>query len=192
MTQRKKQAKARCGTAGVWDRASRERFSEIRSSRQGWESSGVKVLVPPIACSRADSISDACEGNDACSARTYKSQLPCGSIAAVGAIWEASKLKRPEHNGIAAASKRIREKSCSREEREADPLYLWGRPKTLGKNQANALSGTAGVGAQASEEGFTELTSGTSRWQQGLSGNLHRLLKRGYKPKDRRGKGMDA
>jgi len=27
---------------------------------------------------------------------------------------------------------------------------------TLGKNQANALSGTAGVGAQASEERFAE------------------------------------
>ena len=26
MTQRKKQVKARCGTAGVWDQASRERF----------------------------------------------------------------------------------------------------------------------------------------------------------------------
>jgi hypothetical protein len=40
------------------------------SSRQGCESSEVKVLVPPIACSQADSISDACEGNDARSART--------------------------------------------------------------------------------------------------------------------------
>src|SRR3989440_6730465 len=43
------------------------------SSRQSCESCEVKVLVPPIACSRADSISDACEGNDARSARTYKS-----------------------------------------------------------------------------------------------------------------------
>jgi hypothetical protein len=39
------------------------------SSRQGCESCEVEVLVPPIACSRADSISDACEGNDARSAR---------------------------------------------------------------------------------------------------------------------------
>ena len=43
------------------------------SSRQCCESCEVQVLVPPIACSRADSISDACEGNDARSARTYKS-----------------------------------------------------------------------------------------------------------------------
>jgi hypothetical protein len=40
------------------------------SSRQSCESSEVKVLVPPIACSRADSKSDACGGNEARSART--------------------------------------------------------------------------------------------------------------------------
>src|SRR5487761_543226 len=41
-----------------------------RSSRQSCESSEVRVLVPSIACRRTDSISDACEGNDARSART--------------------------------------------------------------------------------------------------------------------------
>jgi hypothetical protein len=40
------------------------------SNRQGCESSEVKVLVPPIACSRAGSMSDACGGNEARSART--------------------------------------------------------------------------------------------------------------------------
>jgi hypothetical protein len=38
------------------------------------------------------------------------------------------------------------------QKREADPFLNWGRPTTLRKNQANALSETAGVGAQASEE----------------------------------------
>jgi hypothetical protein len=52
--------------------------------------------------------------------------------------------------------------------READPIHQWGRPKPLGKNQAKALSGTAGVWAQASEEGFAGITSGRSLWQQGL------------------------
>jgi cyclic pyranopterin phosphate synthase len=42
----------------------------VGSSRQCCESCEVKVLVPPIACSRAESISDACEGDDARSART--------------------------------------------------------------------------------------------------------------------------
>jgi hypothetical protein len=35
MTQRKKQVNARCGTAGVRDQASKERFSEITSGRSG-------------------------------------------------------------------------------------------------------------------------------------------------------------
>src|SRR5207244_3385454 len=39
------------------------------SSRQCCESCEVKVLAPPIACSRADRLSDACKGNDARSAR---------------------------------------------------------------------------------------------------------------------------
>jgi hypothetical protein len=46
-----------------------EKLGRGVSSRQGCESCEVEVLVPPIACSRADSISDACEGNDARSAR---------------------------------------------------------------------------------------------------------------------------
>ena len=40
-----------------------ETSASFVSSRQGCESCEVKVLVPPIACSRADSMSDACEGN---------------------------------------------------------------------------------------------------------------------------------
>jgi hypothetical protein len=63
---------------------------------------------------------------------------------------------------------------------------------TSRKKQVSALGGTAGIGGQASGERFAEITSGTSDWQQGLSGNLQRLLERGYKPKDRRGNGMDA
>jgi hypothetical protein len=35
MKQRKKQVRARCGTAGVWDPASKESFSEITSGRSG-------------------------------------------------------------------------------------------------------------------------------------------------------------
>jgi hypothetical protein len=39
---------------------------------------------------------------------------------------------------------------------------------TWRKKQADALHGTAVTGAQASREGFTEITSGWSRPQQGL------------------------
>jgi len=45
------------------------------SSRQGCESCEVKVLAPPIACSRADSMSDASEGNDARSRKVKKLEL---------------------------------------------------------------------------------------------------------------------
>jgi hypothetical protein len=39
---------------------------------------------------------------------------------------------------------------------------------TWRKKQADALHGTAVTGAQALREGFTEITSGRSRQQQGL------------------------
>ncbi len=52
--------------------------------------------------------------------------------------------------------------------READPFYFWGRPMTRRKKQVSALRGTAVAWDQASEERFSEITSGTSRWQQGL------------------------
>jgi hypothetical protein len=39
---------------------------------------------------------------------------------------------------------------------------------TRRKKQVNALRGTAVARDQASEEGFAEITSGRSRWQQGL------------------------
>ena len=49
---------------------------------------------------------------------------------------------------------------------------VWGasKPRGLnkGKKQAGALRGTAVTGAQAPREGFTEITSGRSRRQQGL------------------------
>ena len=50
------------------------------SSRQCCESREVKVLVPPIACSRAASISDACEGNDARSAGRNASAALRGNL----------------------------------------------------------------------------------------------------------------
>ena len=57
-------------TTGIKQRMKESHGKGVGSSRQCWESCEVKVLVPPIACSRAASLSDACEGNDARSART--------------------------------------------------------------------------------------------------------------------------
>ncbi len=47
-------------------------------------------------------------------------------------------------------------------------IVYGGRPMTWRKKQANALRETAVAGAQAPKEGFTEITSGKSRRQQGL------------------------
>ena len=72
--------------------------------------------------------------------------------------------------------------------READPSYSRGRPMTPRKNQARALGGTAGVGAQASEEVVARRQlkkkpchnrdggRSTALGLKGLGANGHRLL----------------
>jgi hypothetical protein len=142
---------------------------EVGSSRQGWESREVKVLVPSIACIRTVSRSGACGGNEARSARMSKPRPPCGCERSGGNDLGGEQIWRPEHKGISAASKSRSAKSRVRGlKREADPLYFWERPMTRRKKQVNALRGTAVAWDQASEERFSEITSGTSRWQQGL------------------------
>src|ERR1039458_3623017 len=70
---------------------------------------------------------------------------------------------------MSAASKIATVRSRIRGElREADPLLSGGRPMTRRKKQVYALCGTAVARDQASEERFAEITSGRSRWQQGL------------------------
>jgi hypothetical protein len=54
---------------------------------------------------------------------------------------------------------------------------------TRRKKQVNALRGTAVARDQASEEGFAEITSGRSRWQQGLVATCEDFL---YKVNSRR------
>ena len=54
---------------------------------------------------------------------------------------------------------------------------------TRGKKQVYALRGTAVARDQASEEGFAEITSGRSRWQQGLVATCEDFL---YEANNRR------
>jgi len=49
---------------------------------------------------------------------------------------------------------------------------------TRRKKQVDALRGTAVARGQASEEGFAEITSGGSRWQQGLVATCEDFLYR--------------
>src|SRR5215472_2164643 len=89
--------------------------------------------------------------------------------AGVGTIWEVSKLGGLNIKECLQPRKTLREKSCSRiEAGKADPYPCWGRPMPERKKQVYALRGPAVVGDQASEERFAEITSGSSRWQQGL------------------------
>src|SRR5215813_15367088 len=60
-----------------------------------------------------------------------------------------------------------REKSSCGAKREADPIFPGRRPMTQRKKQVSARRGTAGVRDPASKERFSEITSGSSRGQQG-------------------------
>jgi hypothetical protein len=129
----------------------------------------VKVLVPSIACIRTVSRSGACGGNEARSARMSKPRPPCGCTRSGGNDLGGEQIWRPEHKGISAASKSRSAKSRVRGlEAGSRPSLLLGKPMTRRKKLANALRGTAVAWDQASEERFSEITSGTSRWQQGL------------------------
>src|SRR3990172_2978081 len=95
---------------------------------------------------------------------------------------------RPEHNEMSAAPKFLPAgKSFGGATREADPFYSRGRPTTQGKKQACAPCGTAGVGDQASQEGFAEITSGRSHSQQGLDTTCKDFSNEAS-PKERRGR----
>ena len=62
-----------------------------------------------------------------------RSQLPCGSIAAVGAIWETSKLRGLNITECLPTSKPHHGKSRLWSMREADLRGVWGRPMTSGE-----------------------------------------------------------
>ena len=117
---------------------------------------------------------------------------PAGNCSG-GSDQGGKQTERPEHKEMAATSKiPSAVKSLERNFTVRRPITLLGKADAAGEVTGKSNLRTVVVGAQASRERLAEITSGRSRWQQGLSDNLHRLLKRGYKPKDRRGKGMDA
>src|SRR5215469_6279117 len=76
----------------------------------------------------------------------------------------------PEHKGMAAVSKKGSVKKSFGRGDAGKPTSIvnGGRPMTRRKKQAHALRSTAVTGASAPKEGFTEITSGRSRRQQGL------------------------
>jgi len=90
-------------------------------------------------------------------------------VAAVGTVWEASKPEGLNIKKWLQSRKAIRhEIVLTGTSGKPTSIVYGGRPLTWRKKQARALRGTAVTGAQAPREGFTEITSGRSRRQQGL------------------------
>ena len=77
--------------------------------------------------------------------------------------------ERPEHNEMAATSKiPSAVKSLERNFTVRRPITLLGKADAAGEVTGKGNLQTVVVGAQASRERLAEITSGRSRWQQGL------------------------
>ena len=97
------------------------------SSRQDCESSAVKVRVPSIACIRTASISGACGGNEARWCPDVKVSAALRVTAAVGTIWEASKLGGLNIKKCLHPRNSTREKSYSRIKAGSRPTLQLGK-----------------------------------------------------------------
>ena len=78
-------------------------------------------------------------------------------------------MARPEHKEMAAVPKfRPAGKSLKRNLTVSRPNFSVGKAAVAGEETGMCTLQTVGIGAQASQERFSELTSGRARWQQGL------------------------
>src|SRR6516162_11378852 len=135
------------------------RSRPVGSSRQSCESSGVQVPIPSIACIRMVSNIRCMRRQQSMFGSDKSLGRPARVLAAVGTIWEASKLGGLNVKEYLQPRNDHAKKSFWRRKREADPSNWRGRPMTRRKKQAKALRETAGVGDQASEERFIAITS---------------------------------
>src|SRR4249920_1277344 len=75
----------------------------------------------------------------------------------------------PEHKGISAASKTpLQEVVIRRTDAESRPTFPAGKADDTVEETGESTRYAAGVGDPASKERFSEITSGSSRGQQGL------------------------
>src|SRR5271170_4712000 len=136
------------------------------------QSSGVQVPVPPIACRRAVSISDARGVTNRVLLGRKSPGCPAGVFAAVGTIWGASggeQTWRPEHNEISATSKvPPHEVVSSGIAAGSRPTFPLGKADDIVEETGESTRCTAGVGDPASKNRLLEITSGSCRGQQGL------------------------
>jgi len=76
---------------------------------------------------------------------------------------------RPEHKEMTAFSKMSSAvKSLERNITVCRPIDLLGKAAVAEEEPGMCNLPTVGIGVQASQERFSEITSGRARWQQGL------------------------
>ena len=93
---------------------------------------------------------------------------PAGNCSG-GSDQGGKQTERPEHNEMAATSKiPSAVKSLERNFTVRRPITLLGKADAAGEVTGKSNLQTVVVGAQASWERLAEITSGKSRWQQGL------------------------
>ena len=93
---------------------------------------------------------------------------PAGSCSG-GSDQGGKQTERPEHKEMAATSKiHSAVKSLERNLTVRRPITLLGKADAAGEVTGKSNLRTVVVGAQASRERLAEITSGRSRWQQGL------------------------
>src|SRR6516165_7296776 len=93
---------------------------------------------------------------------------PAGNCSG-GSDQGGKQTERPEHKEMAATSKiHSAVKSLERNLTVRRPITLLGKADAAGEVTGKSNLRTVVVGAQASRERLAEITSGRSRWQQGL------------------------
>lgn len=73
---------------------------------------------------------------------------------------------------------------------ECRPAFNSGKAEASREVTSTCTVGTAGVGVQASREGFAEITSGRCRSQQGLTATCKDRPHKAHKPRWREGTGL--
>ena len=98
-----------------------------------------------------------------------KPRLPCGSIRSGRNDLGGEQTWRPEHKGISATSRLGSREVVIRGTKRGKPTHLClGKADDIVEETGESTRCTAGVWDPASKEKFSEITSGSSRGQQGL------------------------
>src|SRR4029077_3378252 len=96
-------------------------------------------------------------------------RLPCGSIRSGRNDLGGEQTWRPEHKGISATSRLALTRSRnSWDIREKQTHLCLGKADDIAEETGESTRCTAGVWDPASKERLSEITSGSSRGQQGL------------------------